>query len=36
LSVGSSVPTGTYTVMVTGTAGSLSHSATIALTVTPP
>jgi hypothetical protein len=36
LSVGSSVATGTYSITVTGTAGSLSDSAIVTLTVTAP
>lgn len=36
VSVGSSVPTGTYTVTVTGTEGSAVHSTTITVTVTAP
>ncbi|MEO8973009.1 MAG: protease pro-enzyme activation domain-containing protein [Ktedonobacteraceae bacterium] len=36
VSVGSSVPTGTYTVTVTGTEGSAVHSTTVTITVTAP
>jgi subtilase family serine protease len=36
VSVGSSVPTGTYTVTVTGTEGSAVHNTTVTITVTAP
>lgn len=35
VSVGSTVPTGTYMVTVTGTEGSVSHSTSVTITVTP-
>src|SRR5579859_2409357 len=36
VSVGSTVPTGTYTVTVTGTEGSATHSTSVTVTVTAP
>src|SRR2546421_5952826 len=35
VNVGSTVPTGTYTVTVTGTEGSATHNTTVTITVTP-
>jgi uncharacterized membrane protein len=36
ITVASSVATGTYPLTITGTSGSLTHSANVSLTVTPP
>ena len=35
ITVASSVPTGTYSIVLTGFSGSVEHTATISLTVTP-